>query len=114
MAAAGLETFSNMPDDALVSLEADPHDFRDGFPGQIILGRAQAAANDHGVAAGESCTQGVDNTLVIVTHFGLQKRVDSCQGELLTHPGRIGVMNVAEQQLGSDSDDFATQALFSL
>ena len=69
----------------------------------------EAAAHDHGVGPRQRGAQPVDDAGVVVAHLGLEEAVDAAGGELLADPGRVGVDDLAEQQLGADGDDVAAQ-----
>jgi hypothetical protein len=86
------------------------HDPGDRFPRDVVLGRAEPAAEDQGIAPGETMADRLDDPLKIVADFGLEVGVDPGQRQLLAHPGGVGVDDLAEQQLGADGDDLSAHA----
>ena len=91
----------------LVQLERDAQHLGDGLPGDVVLGRPEPAAADHRVAAGQGLPDGRDDAAVVVADLDLEVGVDAGQGQLLADPGRVGVDDLAEEQLGADGDDLA-------
>ena len=53
-----LEEAGDDVDDLLVAHQLDPHDLGDGLPGDVVLGRAEAAADDDPVTAGQGGAKG--------------------------------------------------------
>ncbi len=92
--------------------QTDAHDLGNGFPGDVVLGGAEPAAHDDGIAAFQGETDARDDTLEIVADLGLIVGVDTGERQLLAHPRGIGVDDLTEQQLGAHRDDFATHAVF--
>ena len=56
-------------------------------------------------ASPEREAQRVDDPGQVVAHLHLEVRVDARRGQLLADPRRVGVDDLAEQQLGADGDD---------
>ena len=82
----------------------------DDLAGDVVLGGSQPAAADHRVAAFQGLAQRGFHAREVVADLDLEVRVDTGQGQLLTDPGRVGIDDLAEQQLGADGDDFAAHA----
>ena len=53
VAAAGAEHAGDLVDELVVALERDAHHLGDRLPGDVVLGRAEAAADEHGVGVAE-------------------------------------------------------------
>ena len=95
-------------DDRLVAHEPHVHDLGDRLACDIVLGRAEAAAHDDGVTARQRGANGEHDALVVVADLGLEERVDARQRETLADPRRVGVDDLAEEQLGADGDDLTS------
>ena len=81
-----------------VAHQTHAHDLGDRLPGDVVLGRPESAAEDHGVAAIESQPDTGDHALEVVADLGLEVGVDTGQRQVLTHPGGVRVHNLTEQQ----------------
>ena len=64
------------------------------------MGRPEAAADDHGVGVLEHPAQLGGDPADVVADLDLEQRVDAVGGEVLPEPRRVGVDDLAEQQLG--------------
>jgi hypothetical protein len=79
-----------------ILFEFDTHHFGDDVTGDVILSWTQSATNDDGVAAIKSDLQRISNTVPVVTHFDLQKAIDSRKRKLLTDPRGIRIDDLSE------------------
>ena len=104
-ATAGLEEGGDEVDDRLVAHERHVHHLGDGLAGDVVLGRAEPAAHDDAVAAGQRRAQGQDDAVVVVAHGLVEVRGHAVGGQVLAQPGGVGVGDLAEQQLGADRHD---------
>ena len=84
-----------------VKHELDPHHFGNGLAGDVIVRRPKTPTDNYRVGIAQHRAQGRNNTGLVVTHFYLQARIHSCCCQLLTQPRRVGVDNLAKQQLGA-------------
>ena len=66
----------------------------------------EPAAADHGVAAIERDADRLDDPVDVVADLRLEVGVDACESQLLTDPRRVGVDDLAQQELGADGDHF--------
>ena len=85
----------------------DAHYLSNHIASDVILRRAEATADDHGIAAIECNLQSIADSIPVVAHLHLQEAINACERELFTDPRRIRVDDLAEQELGSNSDNFA-------
>ncbi len=83
------------------------HHFGDRLARDVVLGRAEATAEDRGIAPLECQPDAGDDPPEIVADLGLEMRIDPGQSQLLADPGRVAIDDLAEQQLGADGDDLA-------
>src|SRR5204863_5644580 len=83
----------------------DAHDAGDHVAGDVVLGGAQPAAADHGVAALQRLADAGLDAREVVADLDLEVGVDAGQRQLLADPGRVAVDDDAEQQLGADGDN---------
>ena len=90
-----------------IAFERDAHHRGERLARDVVLRRPEAAARDHRVAARKADADALDHALEVVADLGLKMRVDADERQLLADPARIGVDDLAEQQLGADRDDFA-------
>ena len=86
---------------------------RKGLLGQIVEGRPEAAGGDDDVRAVACGFDYVAQTGRVVTDDRLVKYVDAQFGKTLRDKLRIGVYDVAEQDLRSDCDKFCVHCNFS-
>ena len=110
LAAASLEVGAKVLGHGLVADELHPHDLGDGVAGDVVLGGTEATTQDDRVGPPEGEAERAHHALVVVPHLGLEVTVDPGERELLAHPGRVRVHDLAEQQLGADRDDLASHA----
>src|SRR5690606_33366910 len=103
--APGGEALEDAVGHLVVVLEGDAHDPGDGVAGDVVLGRPEPTADDHRGGAGQRELEGADDALEVVAHDLAVGVVDAGQGQLLADPGRVGVDDLAEQQLGADRHD---------
>ena len=104
-AAPGLEEAGDAVHDLLVAHERHSHDIGEGFPGDVVLSGAEAAADDDAVAAGQRGAEGQDDAVVVVADRLVEMRGDAGRGQLVAQPGAVGVGDLAQQQLGADRHD---------
>ena len=86
------------------------HDVGDDVARDVVLRRAEPAADDHRVAALDRLRDDRFDAVPVVADLRLEVGVDAHERELLTDPRRVGVDDLPEQQLGTDRDDFAPHA----
>ena len=91
--------------DGVVLDQLDTHHRGDRLAGQVVVGRAEAAAHDHGVGVGQRAAQHRLDATQVVADLHLQQRVDAVGSEVLAEPRAVGVDDLPEQQLGADGDD---------
>ena len=87
-----------------IAHQLSPGGVGDGLTGQVVLGRAEAAARDDDVRAAEGAIDYRLHAVGVVTDDGLVVEVDADIGEASGHPGRVGVDDLAEQELGADGN----------
>ena len=92
-------------DDGRVALERHVHHRGDGVAGDVVVGGTEPAAHDHAVGAGQGAAQGQDDPGLVVAHRLVEVGVHARRGQLLPEPGRVGVGDLAEEELGPDGDD---------
>src|SRR5215212_1192249 len=80
------------------------------LPGDVVLGRAQAAGQDDRVGPAEGLADGLGDAFGVVPDHGVAQAVPADVGQALADPGGVGVDDLAEQQLGPDPDDLAAHA----
>ena len=102
--AAG-EELGDALDDGRVPLERDSHHLGDGLAGDVVLGGTEPPAHDHAVTAVQRDAQRTDDTLVVVPDGLVELRGDAVGRQVLAQPGRVGVGDLPQQQLGADRDD---------
>ena len=90
----------------LVADERHAHDLGDRLARDVVLRRAEPAATITASLRSRADLQRLDDAVEVVADLGLEVRVDAGQRELLADPRRVGVDDLAEQQLGADGDDF--------
>ena len=79
--------------------------------GDVVLGRAEAAAHDHRVAAGQGAGAARPTMRSRLSPTFVWKWESMpAERELLADPGRVGVDDLPEQQLGADGHDFTAHA----
>ena len=93
---------------ACVAPHLHAHDAGDDVARDVVLGRPQPAAADHGVAALQRLADAGLDAPEVVADLDLEVGVDAGQRQLLADPGRVAVDDDAEQQLGADGNDLAT------
>ena len=84
------------------------HQLGDRVARQIVLGRAEPAADEHRVAALEQVAERLDDARLVVADHAVLVGVDARRRELLADPGAVGVDDLAEQQLGTDRKNFTS------
>jgi hypothetical protein len=94
----------------LVALEGHVHDLGDGVARDVVLGGPEAPADDHAVGARQRGAQRAHDPGVIVADGLVEVRVHARRGHLLAEPHRVGVGDLAEQQLRADGDDLDPHA----
>ena len=72
---------------------------------QIVERRADASGGENEVCPAQGVSQCRLDPLKVVAHGGFEMYVCPDRRELLGHVGRVGVHDLAQQQLGSDGDD---------
>jgi len=93
---------------AATSSSFDTHDRGDGVAGEIVVGRSETTAHDHCVGVVQGAAQHGFDATEVVADLHLHQRVDAVARKVLADPGAVGVDDLAEQQLRSDSDDVTT------
>ena len=91
-----------------VAHERHTHQLGDRVTRQVVLGRPDAAADEHRVAAFEQVAQRLDDPRLVVADHAVLVGIDARRRELLADPGTVGVDDLAEQQLGTDRKNFAS------
>ena len=89
----------------LVPVQPDVHDLGDGLPGDVVLGGPEPAADDDAVAAGQRGAEGEHHPVVVVPDRLVEMGADAGGGQVLTQPRRVGVGDLAQQQLGPHRHD---------
>ena len=74
--------------------------------GQIIVGRSQTSGSDNNVRPAPCCLQSVRKPLRVVSHYSVAVDRNPQRAELFRNHLGIGVGNIAQQQLRTDSDQF--------
>ena len=95
------------------SFEGYAEHLGDGLAGDVVLGRTEPAAADHGVAASQGLADGGDDAGLVVTDLDLEVGVDAGEGQLFADPGRVGVDHLAEQQFRADGQDLAAHRVYA-
>ena len=103
-----LKMCADLVGDRLVAPHLDAHDAGDDVAGDVVLGGAQPAAADDGVAALQALADAGLDAREVVADLDLEVGVDAGQRQLLPDPRRVAVDDDAEQQLGADGNDLAT------
>ena len=85
--------------------ERDARERRDRVAGDVVLGRAQTAADEHDVGAGGGEPERLDDPVEVVADRLVVRDVHAGGGELFGHPPRVRIGDLPEQQLGADRDD---------
>ena len=96
--------------DPRVAAEGYAHDGGDGLAGDVVLRGTEAAGHDDGVGPAEGLLQGGDDALGVVAHLGGVVDVDAGIGEGSGDGRRVGVVDLAEQQLRPDGEDLSAHA----
>ena len=87
----------------------------DGVASDVVLGRAEAAGQEHDVRSASGCLDQLDQTLLVVADLVHEVEVDAHRRQTLGHVAGVGVENLAHQNFGADADDFRPHvALISL
>ena len=84
-----------------VHLDAAHHG-GDRVAGQVVVGRAEPATDQHGVGVGEQVAEHALDPGCVVADLHLEVRGDAVGRQLLADPRRVGVDDLSEQQLGAD------------
>ena len=87
------------------SFSGTPIDGCDRLAGDVVLGRAEAAADEDGVGPTEARSRGHRRSARRCRRPGSGSCSRRRSGELLGDPGRVRVDDLAEEQLGPDRDD---------
>ena len=103
-------TWSGSLDHLVVAAQRDVHHLGDGLAGDVVLGGAEAAADDDPVAPGQGGPEGQHDALVVVPDRLVEVGGDPDGGQVLPQPRRVGVGDLAEQQLGADRHDLDPHA----
>ena len=88
--------------------EFDAHHGGDRAARQIVMRRAKPAAHDDSVRVSEHPPELYFDPANIVADLDLYERVDPMKCQLAAHPGRVRIDDLAEQQLGSNSQHITT------
>jgi hypothetical protein len=89
-------------------------DFRHSFPGQVVQGRPDSAGGNDKIRPAQSGSQGALDPFQVVSHRALEMQVQAHGGQLLGDVGRVGVHDLAQQQLRSHGNDFCFHFFLSL
>ena len=76
------------------------------LPGHIIDRRSQSAAGNHNFGSIQGSADGIGNSFQIIANRGHQEYIDADVPQLTRHKDRIGVCNLAQEDLCSDGNDF--------
>ena len=108
VAQPGAEHRRNVLRQCHVAHEPDTHHLRDRVAGQVVLGRAEAAAHEHRVGPVEQVAQSRDDPSLVVADHPVLEGVDPRRRQLLADPGAVRVDDLAEQQLRADGKHLAS------
>ena len=90
-------------------LERHAHGGRHHLGGQVVLGGAEAAAHDHQVGAGGGLAQRGGEVLPVVGDQRLAPRHDAQVPEPVHEPGRVGVDDLAGEELVAGGEELDVQ-----
>ena len=90
--------------DRLVREQRHAHHLGHRLPRDVVVRRAQAAADDHRIGAAHARRSASTIRAMLSPTFTWWCEAMPDDGELLADPGRVGVDDLAEQQLGPDCD----------
>ena len=107
LAASRDEHRSDPIENRLIEHKLHVHHGRDRLARDVVLCRPEPTADYNGVRAGKGGSQREHDALEVVADLGLEVTVDPRAGELLADPAGIRVDDLAEEQLGSDRQDFS-------
>ena len=88
--------------------ERHAHQLGDRVAREVVLGRADPAADEHRVGARQQVAQRLDDARLVVADHPVLVGVDARRGELLADPGAVRVDDLAEQQLRTDRKYFTS------
>ncbi len=74
----------------------------DGFPGHVILGRADATGDDHGVRTPHRRRQRIYQSLVVIAHHHLVVGIKAFFGEATPDQRPIAVHDLPQQEFRPD------------
>ena len=98
--------------DRRVAHELDAHHLGDDLAGDVVLRGPEAAAHDHRVAAVERDAAWPSTMRPRLSPTFVWKWESMpAERELLADPRRVGVDDLAEQQLGADRDDLTAHGV---
>jgi hypothetical protein len=98
-------------DDLGIAPKADSQCFGNGFAGEVVFRRAQAAAEDENVTPEKAMLGGGDKVSEVVTNYALKNYIDPEQVELFGQVERVGVDAMGSEHLGTHRDNFSVHAL---
>ena len=101
-----MEALFDLCDEAGVADEFAPGDLGDNLAGEVVLCGADAARCNHGIGALHGAGEHLAHAAGVVAHHCLVQQVDPQRGQLLCHPSRVGVDDLAQQQFRAYGDDF--------
>ncbi len=101
----GAEHLGDRLRELVVTHQRDTHELCDRIAGQVVLGRAETAADEHGVGPLELIAQRGDDAGLVVADRAMLERVDARRRELFPDPRTVRVDDLTEQQLGADRED---------
>ena len=90
---------------AVVVMQRHTHHAGDRVAGEVVVGGAEPAADDHRVGIDEHPGEHSLNASEVVADLHLQQRVDPRRGELFADPLAVRVGDLAEQQFRADGED---------
>ena len=103
----------HLPDhvgDGIVGDQIDAHHRSDRITREVVVGGAETAAHDHRIGGLEEPPElGLDPPDV-VADLHLHERVDAVRRQLPADPRRVGIDDLAEQQLGADRENVAAKS----
>ena len=106
---AAVETLLDLGHEIGIANEFPARDFSDDLAGEVVLGGTDAARGDDGVGALHGAAKDFAHAAGVVADDGLVEEVDAEGGQLLGHPSRVGINDLAEKDFGAYGDDFCVQ-----
>ena len=107
-AAADLEEATDVVGDRLVVREVETESGGNGGDGEVVFGGSQAAGHQDDVGPRDRQPQSLLDARGVVADSLLKVDVDADLSQPLRQVGRVGVDDLAEEQLGTNGDDLCT------